>query len=417
MPNGTGTGSSETQVAERIATFSWDGGSLEPGLALAMSGGGFRAMLFHAGSLMRLNELGLLSKLKRISSVSGGSIAAGKLAAVWNTLGSAGQNGAFANFKTTYVEPVLAFSRRNIDVRDAFVGLLPGFTASGRVAKSYENHLLGTLTLQDIPDSAPRFVFCATNLQSGALFRFSKPYAGDYVIGRLDQPKLRLSEAVAASSAFPPILSPMTLSLPEGSFTDWTTGAGAPVAPPADIAAMRKSVMLTDGGVYDNHGLEPIVKRYMTLLVSDGGAPFGRSPEIGFDWVRQLRRILDVTDNQVRALRRRNLIERLKAGKKALDNGTLAANATSSDARFGAYWGIDTDAAGVAPAGALPCDGPLTDSLARTSTRLSDHGEKVSKQLINWGYAICDRCVRTHYRGSEPLSTAPAAWPYGDQPL
>ena len=312
---------------------------------------------------------------------------------------------------------MLAFSRRNIDVRDALVGLLPGFTASGQVAKSYENHLLGTLTLQDIPDNAPRFVFCATNLQSGALFRFSKPYAGDYVIGRLARPKVRLSEAVAASSAFPPILSPMTLSLPEGSFTDWTTGAGAPVAPPADIAAMRKSVMLSDGGVYDNHGLEPIVKRYMTLLVSDGGAPFGRSPDIGFDWVRQLRRILDVTDNQVRALRRRNLIDRLKAGNKALQDGTLAANGTSSYGRFGAYWGIDTDAADVAPANALPCDGPLTDSLARTSTRLSDNGEKVSKQLINWGYAICDRCVRTHYHGSDPLPPTPPDWPYRDEPL
>ncbi len=74
---------------------------------------------------------------------------------------------------------------------------------------------------------------------------------------------------------------------------------------------MRERVVLTDGGVYDNHGLEPVVKRYMTVLVSDGGAPFGRSPEIGFDWVRQLKRILDVTDNQVRAQRRRNLMDRL----------------------------------------------------------------------------------------------------------
>src|SRR5208282_640505 len=52
---------------------------LEPGTALCLSGGGYRAMLFHLGSLWRLNEAGLLRKLNRISSVSGGSITAGML--------------------------------------------------------------------------------------------------------------------------------------------------------------------------------------------------------------------------------------------------------------------------------------------------------------------------------------------------
>ena len=52
----------------------------EDGVALSLSGGGYRAMVFHVGALWRLNEVGLLSKLKRISSVSGGSITAGALA-------------------------------------------------------------------------------------------------------------------------------------------------------------------------------------------------------------------------------------------------------------------------------------------------------------------------------------------------
>ena len=60
-------------AAQQAADFKWDGGALEPGLALALSGGGFRAMLFHAGALMRLNELGILSRVARISSVSAGS--------------------------------------------------------------------------------------------------------------------------------------------------------------------------------------------------------------------------------------------------------------------------------------------------------------------------------------------------------
>ena len=46
-------------------------------VALCLSGGGYRAMLYHVGALWRVNELGMLPKLARISSVSGGSITAG----------------------------------------------------------------------------------------------------------------------------------------------------------------------------------------------------------------------------------------------------------------------------------------------------------------------------------------------------
>src|SRR5215470_16369132 len=58
----------------------------QEGIALCLSGGGYRAMLFHLGSLWRLNEAGLLLKLDRISSVSGGSIVAGVLGMNWSRL-------------------------------------------------------------------------------------------------------------------------------------------------------------------------------------------------------------------------------------------------------------------------------------------------------------------------------------------
>jgi NTE family protein len=50
---------------------------LEDGNALCLSGGGYRAMLFHVGVLWRFYELGLLQGMARISGVSGGSITAG----------------------------------------------------------------------------------------------------------------------------------------------------------------------------------------------------------------------------------------------------------------------------------------------------------------------------------------------------
>ena len=56
------------------------------GTAFCLSGGGYRAMLFHLGALWRLYELGLLRTIKRISSVSGGSIIAGVLGLNWSKL-------------------------------------------------------------------------------------------------------------------------------------------------------------------------------------------------------------------------------------------------------------------------------------------------------------------------------------------
>jgi NTE family protein len=400
---------SPVKVAQAAAAFQWvDESKAQPGIGIALSGGGFRAMLFHAGALTRMNELGPLSRAKRIASVSGGSITSGYLAKRWKDLGNADANGVFANFVTTIVEPILAFSRQKIDVVDALTGLLPWESASGEVAKSYDSNLFNGKTLQDVPD-APFFVFCATNLQTGVLWRFTKSYAGDYVIGYLEKPAIRLADAVAASSAFPPVLSPFVLKGDAGSFKDWPDG---PHVSRADLPAYRAQVILSDGGVYDNHGVEPIIKSYLTNFVSDGGAPFQRTSTLHTDWISQLKRILDVSDNQVRALRRRDLVARFVEGKTIGDESKLAAD---GQARMGAYWGIDTDPRKVDPPGAVACNPDVTHKLAQLGTRLSDLGDAASKQLINWGYAVCDRSLRANYVG--PLNNAAPTLPYPGAPL
>jgi NTE family protein len=399
---------SGTHLADMVASFTWDGNKLESGIGIALSGGGFRAMLFHAGALQRLNELGILSRAARISSVSGGSIAAGYLAYIWGKLLTSIVSGVFERFKEDYVEPILEFSRQKLDVIDVVTGLLPWTSAGEEVAKSYNAYLFDGATLQDLPNS-PMFVFCATNYQSGVLWRFSKPYAGDYVVGRWDKPNISLAKAVAASSAFPPFLSPLTLTLPQGSLQDW---AQPSASRPPDLMPFRSRVLLADGGVYDNHGLEPIVKRYMTLFVSDGGAPFARDPNVPADPFGQLQRVFSITDNQVRALRRRDLIDRLMTGSAALATAKLQMDQIHPRARFGAYWGIDTDPAALAAPAALPCNASAADHLAHLSTRLSDLGTAESKQLINWGYAICDRSVRAHYPDPLLQGKPGPQWPY-----
>src|SRR5688572_24600705 len=89
MPNGQDDSIREaTEPVRLVDTGSPfdDGRSSELGTALCLSGGGYRAMLFHVGALWRLNEWGYLPKLARVSSVSGGSITAGVLGLKWPRL-------------------------------------------------------------------------------------------------------------------------------------------------------------------------------------------------------------------------------------------------------------------------------------------------------------------------------------------
>ena len=62
----------------------------------------------------------------------------------------------------------------------------------------------------------------------------------------------------------------------------------------------RKTVRLTDGGVFDNLGLATAWAEYKDILVSDGGQAMQPRSATSTNWLRQVLRILDVVDNQVR---------------------------------------------------------------------------------------------------------------------
>jgi NTE family protein len=146
---------------------------IEEGIALCLSGGGYRAMLFHVGALWRLYEAGILGQVKRISSVSGGSVTAGVLGYKWAKLSFDPARTAL-DFVPEVVAPLRALAGRTVDI-PAIVGglLLPG-RISDRLASAYDNALFHGASLQDLPD-APRFVINATSVQSGVLWRFMKP--------------------------------------------------------------------------------------------------------------------------------------------------------------------------------------------------------------------------------------------------
>src|SRR4051812_27048041 len=120
------------------------------GTGLCLSGGGYRAMLFHVGTLWRLNEAGLLRGLDRISSVSGGSITAGVLGLYWDKLSFDASNVA-SNLGDVLVEPIRDFASHTVDESAIAVGLLTPESIGERVSKAYRDRLFGDATLQGLP--------------------------------------------------------------------------------------------------------------------------------------------------------------------------------------------------------------------------------------------------------------------------
>jgi NTE family protein len=355
----------------------------QPGTALCLSGGGFRAMLFHVGTLWRLYEAGRLRGIQRISSVSGGSITAGVLALKWGKL-SFDPARLKQDFVPEVVTPIREFASETIEASAVGFGvLLPG-RISDRVAAAYDKNLFKGATLQDLPDES-RFVINATNVQSGALWRFMKPYMRDYRVGEVKRPTIPLAQAVAASSAFPPVLSPVEMRLNAG---DFTPGSGMDL----QREPFTTRVILTDGGVYDNLGLETAWKRYDTILVSDAGGKTQAEEKPASNWASHSYRVLDLIDNQVRSLRKRQVIDSYK-----------------SHIRKGAYWGIRTNIADYPLADPLPCPHARTMQLAEIATRLKALEAALQERLINWGYAVSDAALRAHVDAALPR---PGGFPY-----
>lgn len=367
-------------------------------------------MLFHAGALWRLNELGYLKQLTRVSSVSGGSIAAAVLGQRWANLaftqtGPQGQPVA-ANLEAEVVAPIRALADHTLDVPAVMFGLLlPGTTINARLVAAYRRHLFGDATLQDLPNDqeGPRFVINATNLQSGVLWRFSRPFVADYRVGMIADPTVSLADAVAASSAFPPILAPARMRFAEDQYVP---GSGEDLQTPP----FTTRPTLADGGVYDNLGMETAWKSCKTVLVSDGGgameADEGRlGPFRNWrwrDWATQMARVTTVIDSQVRSLRKKQAIEGYQAPEG------------SEEHRLGAYWGIRSDIANFELPTSMEAPWEETMALAGVPTRLAHLDAEIQELLINWGYAICDTAMRKWVDDTLPPSPG---FPYPNRPL
>lgn len=224
-------------------------------IGLALSGGGFRASLYHLGLIRFLRDAGILSQVSQITSVSGGSIVAAHLVLNWERY-----NGSPSEFDAA-ADEVLAFVR--MDVRNRIIRRFPltlplrwprrafglsnrRLTRTGLLEYHYERFLYGDTSLFELPDR-PQLHILATNLSEGCLCAFHRD--GLFMVRRQPNGAMRIDRvhvglatvpmAVTASSAFPGFFPPLELSA-------------------ADVGAKAGEFdrqAYTDGGVFDNLGV------------------------------------------------------------------------------------------------------------------------------------------------------------------
>jgi NTE family protein len=352
------------------------------GTALCLSGGGFRATLFHLGALRRLNELGLLHRIDTFTSVSGGSIMAAILATriAWPLAAPLPREA----WDRDVAEPVRRFTRRNLRTPAILRRWLQPWSPSAgpRALMALYAARLSAAKLGALPER-PRFVFCATDMGYGVNFVFERDRVGDYQLGYADASgEWDIARAVAASVCFPPVFNPLPLDLPLSAFKRGSARRNG--GPPLDIR-------LSDGGLYDNLGLEPVWKDHRTVLVSDGGGMFASTGDAGL--VQRLGRYIDIVHNQAAALRKRWLISNFLDGQMS-----------------GTYWGIGSVTSSYARGGAgYPAD-LVGEVIAPVRTDLDAFSDAECAVLENHGYTICDAAIATHVAAlAAPDAPAPAA--------
>lgn len=371
---------------------------------LSLSGGGFRATLYSLGSLIRLNEAGLMRELDTVTSVSGGSITAGWLMLNWNKLNfnrSISNPDLFSadNFYEVITKPLIEFCSKDIVGHKEIIlsKLLPYYSAVDSVKSKYKKHLFGDAILKDIQlnDEAPDFIFYGTNLDTGSSVRIHKNYIRDYNIGIAHGHSLSLAQAISISSGFPPFLSPIIIDS-----SDWNWQAsGYEKLSYEDLNKLRQRLVLCDGGLYDNLGLEALWKNgseqeFDTIFCCDAGAPmpipWAKNKANSFSWIKQFNRMTDIMINQQRALRKRTLL-------KNLINGVYN----------GGYWGIDIRLT------ASDREHFLLEKnfhqeyshIKSLGTQLKKFSESDTKKLINLGYCHSDLILRQRFNKNIPMST------------
>ena len=282
-------------------------------IGLALSGGGFRATLYHLGVIRYLRDCGGLTRVDDISAVSGGSVLAAHLVLNWDRY-----NGSDAEFAEAAAE-IIRFVQ--YDVRNHIVRRLPllfplryaakvtGWPAS-RLAPNaileryYREFLYGDRRLFELPEK-PGLHILTTNVSDGVLSVFNRDglhvqkrdLVGDDPFHHIPGWTAPIAKVVGASSAFPGFFPPVEITASDLGVRD----------------GHFPTESFTDGGVYDNLGIRAFrwlqQQRHQgvgRVFVSDAGKPFQILGDTSLGFLAQSVRATDILWDRVWQLERQN---------------------------------------------------------------------------------------------------------------
>jgi predicted acylesterase/phospholipase RssA len=297
-------------------------------IGLALSGGGFRASIFHLGVIRRLEELGIMQNVDVISAVSGGSIiAAYYVCEMERRLRIVPREDRQkidirVNIFEDIAESFLSALDNNLRTRAlvftpfyypwGFIKtlFLKPFRSTARselIQREYDRWFYNGNTLDQLPSTAsgakasdvlgPKVLLNTTSLLSGERVTYSRvPVSGVNEMSKVNKNVLPLSRVVGASSGVP------------GLF------------PPTEIAGD----ILVDGGVADNQGIESLVddpSRCNILIVSDASGQMEQLDSIGRGILTVVGRVNSVLQFQIR-----NKLIDILVGWKTLPDGANEQN-------------------------------------------------------------------------------------------
>lgn len=252
-------------------------------LGLALSGGGSRAIAFHLGCLRALHDLGLLRCAEAMSTVSGGSVIGAAyayggyhdfeafdramvellekglqrrilLAAIWSHLTLPIVGTILVHLIARIVFAVARGALQvfgwlaNVGAQglrarlDALQARLPVYgTLSTAFEIALDRALFSGCRLKDVSHPGLEIVINACDLRTGTAFRFGSRRSGGWRYGSIrDSSTLPVAKAVSASAAYPLMMPPLIERF------DFVRQNGE---------AHTEEVVLTDGGIVDNLGL------------------------------------------------------------------------------------------------------------------------------------------------------------------
>jgi NTE family protein len=289
-------------------------------IGLALSGGGIRAIAFHAGVVKFLAEHNLMRKITNISSVSGGSLFTGLVFHISENRWPRDPQ------YTEKVIPKLRYLMTSTSLQQASMSALmkPSnwkniLHKRGIVIAQVIESLWGIKSvLADLPQT-PVWTINGTNAENGQRFRFKNETMGDHKIGYTSARTFKTAKAMAVSAAFPVGIGPIEI---DTSRHRWEKEIFPGSGIKERVRPEFKTLHIYDGGLYDNLGTETFYnvgeqdvqlnKSVDFVIISDAGSPFRETQLSDAFSLSRANKLIDILMEQSRILRVNSFMNFLK---------------------------------------------------------------------------------------------------------